>query len=89
MDEKLRCQSCGMPIDAAFSNLGTNEDESSSTEYCKFCFHNGRFTNPDQTLAEMIQSSIDNMTSDLGMTVGQASELANSFIPSLRRWQKD
>lgn len=87
MDDKIRCQSCGMPLSAEFGNLGTNADGSNTSEYCIFCFAGGSFTNPNQTLSEMIQSSIENMTSDLNMPIERATELANSFIPKLRRWQ--
>jgi hypothetical protein len=88
MDNKSRCQSCGMPLSADFGNLGTNTDNSKTGEYCSFCFQNGEFTNPAQTLEEMINSSIENMTADLNMPREQAINLANSFIPTLRRWQK-
>ncbi len=88
MDNKLRCQSCGMPLSKEFGNLGTNADGSNTEEFCSICFANGDFTNPNQTLEEMIASSIDNMTNELNMPPEHASELANSFIPTLRRWQK-
>jgi DNA-directed RNA polymerase subunit N (RpoN/RPB10) len=88
MEDKIRCQSCGMPLSETFGNLGTNRDGTSTSEYCNGCFKNGDFTNPRQTLDEMIQSSIDNMTADLNMPPERAAELANSFIPTLRRWQK-
>lgn len=87
MDDKIRCQSCGMPLSAEFGNLGTNADGSTTSEFCVFCFSGGSFTNPNQTLEEMIQSSIENMTTDLNMPLEKATELANSFIPTLRRWQ--
>ncbi len=87
MDNKIRCQSCGMSLSNSFGNLGTNADSSDTEEFCSFCFRNGEFTNPHQSLEEMIQSSIENMTSDLRMPIEQATNLANSFIPTLRRWQ--
>ena len=87
MDGKLRCQSCGMPLSKEFGNFGTNADGTESDEFCVFCFANGDFTNPNQTLEEMIASSIENMTTDLQMPLERARELANSFIPTLRRWQ--
>lgn len=87
MDAKMRCQSCAMPIAEQFGNLGTNADGSATDEFCKICFANGNFTNPQQTLDEMIASSIENMTADLQMPFEQASELASSFIPKLKRWQ--
>jgi len=88
MDDKIRCQSCGIPLSTDFGNLGTNSDGTKIDEYCSFCFQNGEFTAPDQTLEEMINSSIENMTADLNMPPEKAAELANSFIPTLRRWQK-
>lgn len=87
MENKIRCQSCGMPLSEEFGNLGTNADGSHTSEYCSICFSGGAFTNPDQTVNEMIESSIENMTTDLNMPREQASDLANSFIPTLRRWQ--
>jgi hypothetical protein len=87
MEQKIRCQSCGMPLSETFGNLGTNADGSMTYEYCSICFQNGSFTNPTQTLQQMIDSSIENMTADLGMPIEQATNLANSFIPTLKRWQ--
>ena len=87
MDDKIRCQSCGMPLSADFGNLGTNADGTKTDEYCSLCFQNGEFAAPNQTLEEMINSSIENMTEDLNMPPEKAAELANSFIPKLRRWQ--
>ena len=87
MDEKPRCQSCGMPLSAEFGNYGTDEAGVAVSEYCMFCFKEGAFTNPDQTVDEMIASSIENMTGDIGMPVEQATQLAKNVIPSLKRWQ--
>jgi hypothetical protein len=88
MENKIRCQSCGMPLSKDFGNLGTNADDSNSEDFCSICFQSGGFTNPNQILEEMINSSIENMTADLQMPLEQATNLANSFIPTLRRWQK-
>ena len=87
MDEKIRCQSCGMPLSTDFGNFGTDEAGGPVSEYCMFCYKGGAFTNPDQTLDEMIASSIENMTGDLGMPLEQATQLAQRVIPSLERWQ--
>lgn len=89
MDDKIRCQSCGMPLSAEFGNHGTDADGAANQEYCSVCYENGVFTNPHQTLSEMIQSSIENMTADLNMPKDAASELANSFIPTLKRWRNN
>ena len=87
MEDKIRCQSCGMPLSETAGNLGTNRDGSNSFEYCSFCYQAGEFTSPNQTVDEMIQSSIENMIADLNMPVERASEVANSFIPTLKRWR--
>lgn len=86
MENKKRCQSCGMPISDKFSNFGTNADGAKNPLFCSFCFQKGSFTNPNQTLDEMVQSSIKNMTVDQGMPQEQAETLAKTFIPSLGRW---
>ncbi|MBA3724321.1 MAG: transcriptional regulator [Candidatus Levybacteria bacterium] len=85
MDLNFRCQSCGMPLGETM--YGTNEDATENHKYCKFCFLNGAFTNPNQTMEEMIESSIANMTRDLGLPEDHATELANNYIPRLKRWK--
>ncbi|HUQ49994.1 MAG TPA: zinc ribbon domain-containing protein [Terriglobales bacterium] len=87
MEDKNRCQSCGMPIATTFQNLGTEADGSLSKEYCLFCFKGGSFTQPDLKVQDMIKMSIENMTDDLRMPLDRATELANNVIPRLGRWQ--
>lgn len=86
MDNKKRCQSCGMPLAEGY--YGTLIDGiSSNDEYCKFCYQNGSFTRPDLTLEDMMQLSVDNMTHDLKIPEEKALKLALSIIPHLKRWQ--
>jgi hypothetical protein len=88
MEDKVRCQSCGMPLSDEFPDgYGTGSDGSKISEYCSFCFQNGAFTNPDQTVEQMVQTSIDFMTANLGFTREKAAEMSNAVIPNLRRWQ--
>ena len=86
MDDKVRCQSCGMPLEASFNNLGTDADGSPVSEYCMFCYQNGGFTNPTQTVDEMVQSSIDFMTGTMDFTPEQATQMSNDVIRTLKRW---
>ncbi len=74
-----------MPLGDDF--YGTNDDDSINMKYCKFCFINGAFTNPNQTLDEMIQTSVENMIKEVGINREDALKLANTFIPNLRRWK--
>lgn len=76
-----------MPIDLAFGNLGTEANRSYSNDYCSFCYKEGSFTNPDQTLEEMIQSSIDFMTGTMHFTPEMAAKMSNDVIPQLKRWK--
>ena len=52
MEAYICCQSCGMPMDR-LELMGTEKDGSKSTIYCKFCYQNGEFTDPDITLEAM------------------------------------
>ena len=76
-----------MPLSDEFKNLGTESDGSPVSEYCMFCYQNGGFTNPDQTVDGMVQSSIDFMTSNLGFSEEQATQMSNDVIRKLKRWQ--
>ena len=78
-----------MPIEASFQNLGTEADGSPASEYCKFCYQNGAFTNPTQTVNEMVQGSIDFMTGTMEFTSEQATQMSNDIIPKLNRWQQN
>ena len=88
MDDKPRCQSCGMPVSADFGNFGTEADDSPASEYCLFCYRDGAFTKPDQTVDEMVRSSVDFMTTNLGFTSEDAERLSNNVIPKLKRWNR-
>lgn len=85
--DKPRCQSCGMPLGAA-GYYGTNSDGSENPEYCKFCYQNGVFTQPDQTVEGMIKSSVDFMTENLKMPLKTSQEMSHKIIPQLKRWKK-
>jgi len=87
MDDKTRCQSCGMPLEESFGNFGTESDGSASADYCTYCYQEGAFTKPEQTVDEIVASSIDFMTANLGYSVEEASDLSNRVIRKLRRWQ--
>lgn len=83
--EKLRCQSCGMPLGEGF--WSENEDGSQNTEYCRFCFVKGKFSNPTLTVDEMIQTSVTHMMQELHFSQEKAEMLAHATIPTLKRWQ--
>lgn len=80
------CQSCGMPLQKE-EDCGTNADGSKNGDYCRYCFHNGQFTQPDITLDEMINLVGENMVTMKIMPETQARALANTNIPQLKRWR--
>ena len=41
-----------MPLDRP-EMVGTESDGTKSTKYCKYCYVEGKFVNPDMTLEEM------------------------------------
>lgn len=86
MESTVRCQSCGMPLDDGF--FGTEKNGDPTHEYCKFCYQDGEYLQPDLTMENMIQMSIDNMTEELVFEDPKARELATSYIPTLKRWKK-
>jgi len=84
--EKLRCQSCGMPLTNGF--FGTNKNKSLNEEYCKYCFQLGKFTKPKLKRQDAVDSSIEHMILELKLNREEAEFLANKTIPSLKRWKK-
>lgn len=86
MDDKIRCQSCGMPLSDEFNNYGTDADGSPVSDYCMFCYADGGFANPTQTVDEMVQSSINFMSKEFKMPVEQATQISNDVIRKLKRW---
>ena len=87
MDNKVRCQSCAMPIGIfnGKDNRGKNADGTRS-EYCKMCYDNGEFTSPDLTLGEMISISKHHMMKEFGFDDHTANTFATEHIPGLKRW---
>jgi radical SAM superfamily enzyme len=84
MDIRTHCQSCSMPLDNA-ELLGTEKDGSKSHEYCKYCYQNGRFTNPDMSLDEMQSRVIHKMEKE--KIPEDIIEAAVSSLPHLKRWR--
>ena len=76
-----------MPLGIGF--YGINADGTINEEYCKYCFENGEFREPNLTLEEMIGRSIANMVDDLNMDRTEAERLATTVIPNLKRWKKN
>ena len=57
------------------------------TDYCHYCFKNGKFTAPDLTLEEQVERLVDIGVTKLNLTRDHARELAENTLPDLKRWQ--
>jgi hypothetical protein len=82
--EKI-CQSCAMPM-VKDEDFGTNADGSKNQEYCRYCFQNGNFTDPDITKEQMIEKLVG-MSDKTGMTQEDARKMADEIIPTPKRWK--
>lgn len=86
VDTKNRCQSCGMPLEEGF--YGTLQGGQIMTEYCKFCFQDGNFTEPDLTLADMTERTTTHLQRQLKFSPDEAQQVAFGMLTELRRWKK-
>jgi hypothetical protein len=78
------CQSCGMPLSRDAQGGGTNADGTRSTEYCSSCFENGRFTEPNISIYEMM-TKVEQKLRAMHLPRAQALKFV-ADIPKLQRW---
>ena len=84
MNNAAICQSCGMPMPAE-DMYGTSADGTKTSEYCTYCYRNGDFVGPTDTVEAMIEVCVPFMTKE-GMPEAQARKLLGEQLPQLRRW---
>lgn len=84
MEPQKFCQSCTLPIDNV-EDCGTEKDGSKSDMYCKYCYQDGEFTEPDMTLDQMMGIAEKEMKKqNLPENIIQQSM---DMLPRLKRWQ--
>ena len=86
-NKEIICNSCGMQMPKP-EDFGTNNDNTKSHDYCRFCYQHGKYTQANITMDQMIKISAQNLAKKERMPDDQAHRLATSFIPQLKRWQK-
>jgi len=79
------CQSCAMPL-VNTDDYGTNIDGTKNIEYCKYCYQNGHFIEPEITVREMITKTTEVMK-EMHIPAEQIEE-TRKFIPMLKRWRR-
>jgi hypothetical protein len=69
--------------------FGTEADGKKSQDYCRYCYKDGAFTQPDATLEIMLDISAKVWAEkDPTVTVEQAKAQLKKKFPYLKRWCK-
>jgi len=79
------CQSCGMPMKRDLQGGGSESDGTRSLRYCSHCYADGKFTQPELTVADM-QQQVRGRLEEFGIP-HLLSGLFTRAIPKLARWQ--
>lgn len=85
MENKKRCQSCGIPLDSE-EVKGTEKNGLKSNDYCKYCYENGTFSDPKMNLDDM-KKNVKNQMKKLELH-DYAIQNAITLLPQLKRWKK-
>ncbi len=78
------CQSCGMEMQK--SDYGKNADGSVNTDYCIYCYPDGKF-GKNETMEEMIKICIPFLVGKRFETDEGAREYLKKLYPTLKRWK--
>jgi hypothetical protein len=84
MSEKKICQSCGAVMKSA-GEYGTNEDGSKNSDYCCYCYKDGRFIYEGSM--ENFVKLLVKVAKDKGQDEKKAREEALKLLPTLKRWK--
>lgn len=79
------CQSCGTSIQDP-KDFGTTASGAKNLSYCRLCFENGAFTEPDLTLEQMIEKCTGIAATKRNMSEEKAKEIVIDYMPKLKRW---
>ena len=80
-----QCQSCGMPMKSD-EMFGTNEDGSKNSEYCMFCYKDGKFTF-EGSFEEFVEKQVRIAMEKMNLPEEKAREMASTMLPNLKRWK--
>jgi predicted N-acetyltransferase YhbS len=84
------CQSCGMPL-TRHEDFGTNADDSTNFDYCRYCYHEGTFLQ-NLTMDGMIEHCaqfVDHFNQNTGqnLTPEEYKAVLRQYYPGLKRWR--
>ena len=75
-----------MPL-AKPEDFGTDAHGFRVNDYCRHCFANGAFTEPQISIQSMIDRCVAVMEQQRIMPEGQARALLTDVVPKLKRWR--
>lgn len=87
MEDRIFCQSCGMPMDVP-DHFGTEEGGVKSKDYCCYCRKDGAFTG-EFTMEEMIDFCLNCEGAPHYDDLEEARKNMMAWFPTLKRWKKD
>ena len=87
-DLRHRCQSCGIPLNEADGgeDLIGKEKNGNNSPYCRYCYQNGVFINPDATLEDMVAKGVARKPDH--MSEEEARTGLYGLLPRLARWAR-
>jgi Fe-S cluster assembly ATPase SufC len=84
MENYTLCQSCGMPLNQE-EVKGTEKNGLKTDDYCKYCYENGAFKNPDMNLEDM-EKNVQNQMKKMRLHENVIQKAVN-ILPALKRWK--
>lgn len=75
-----------MPLERP-QDFGTNELGYRVNDYCRYCYRDGAFTDPNISLPQMIEQCATIMAARRIMSVGEARALLSEVLPRTKRWR--
>jgi hypothetical protein len=75
-----------MPLEKP-DDFGTATNGFRINDYCRYCYQNGAFTDPNISLQGMIDRCVGIMAQKGIMPESQARALMSATLPKLKRWR--
>lgn len=83
--QELLCQSCGVPL-VRREDFGTCANGGRINDYCRRCYRDGDFVEPNLTKQEMMARITGQLMGRRGVSEEDARAVAHRVVSTLRRW---
>ena len=84
MENTHFCQSCGMPLTTEDAK-GTENNGLKTNDYCRYCYEDSNFRNPDMNLEEM-KDAVKMHMEKKKLPIYMVQKALN-ILPALQRWK--